>query len=135
MSLVVTALSSTGDVAALRAALISAALSTDPIQVIAEDASTVSLATGVAGAELLTSDPGTGVPGISSGSRARPFFRNESVPDRLGDLGIPESELDNYADALHLGKSVVAYFAKPETVERVVEAFRNDPSLVNVRRY
>jgi tRNA A58 N-methylase Trm61 len=135
MGLVVIALSQTGDVAALRAALATAGLPVGPVQVIAEDASTASLASGLAGADLLTSDSGTSVPGVSSRERSVRFFRNESVPDRLGDLEIPESELDNYADALHRGKSVVAYFAKAETIERVLEAFRSDPSLVNVRRY
>ncbi len=136
MSLVVTALSSSGDLTALKAALASAGLPLDPIQIVAsEEDSASSLAAGVAGAELLTSDSGTGVPGITTRERSRPFFRNESVSDRLGDLEIPESELDDYSEALHRGKSVIAYFAKPATVEAVVAAFRGDASLSNVRRF
>ncbi|MFY9781667.1 MAG: hypothetical protein WAJ85_14290 [Candidatus Baltobacteraceae bacterium] len=144
MGLVVTALSQNGDVSALRAALAAAGLPLDPIQVIAEDAAAGSLsggllasglASGSADAELMISDSGTGVPGIATHERRRPFFRNESLPDRLGDLEIPESELDNYAEALHRGKSVIAYFAKLETIDRVVEAFRSDASLSNIRRF
>ena len=135
MGLVVTALSQTGDISGLRAALAGAGLPLDPVQVITEDSAASSLVLGLAGADLLTSDSGTGVPGISSRDQSRPFFRSESLPDRLGDLEIPESELDNYAEALHRGKSIIAYFSKPETVESVIAAFRSDVSLSNVRRF
>ena len=135
MGLVVTALSQTGEVSALKAALSAASLPLEPLRVIAAEVPAVNLARGLAGADLMTSDSGTSVPGINSRERNLPFFRSESLPDRLGDLEIPESELDNYAEAVQRGKSVVAYFGKPETVERVVGAFRSDASLTNVRQF
>jgi tRNA A58 N-methylase Trm61 len=62
------------------------------------------------------------------------FFRNEALDDRLGDLEIPESELDNYVEALERGRSLVAYFARPDTVEKITEIFRN-ANLMNVRAF
>jgi hypothetical protein len=72
---------------------------------------------------------GTGVPGVTSGMPSaggygtRPF-RNEALSDRLGDLEIPDDQVDNYVDALSAGRSVVAYFAKPGTIEQVEAIFR-----------
>jgi hypothetical protein len=132
--LVVTALSPDGNVDALKTALHDAGLSLDPLQLIGPDESTSSLAHGIAGAELLTSDTSGGVPGLSGRHRMREFFRNESLSDRLGDLEIPDSEVDNYVEALERGRSVVAYFAKPDTVERVGELFKS-VGLLNVRRF
>jgi len=134
MSLVVTGLSQNGDIAGLHRALDEAGLPTDSLQVIGPDESTEGVARGIIGAELLTSDGGTGVPGINNNHRLMTFFRNESLPDRLGDLEIPESELDNYVEALERGRWIVAYFAHPDTADRVEEAFRG-ASLLNVRRF
>jgi hypothetical protein len=135
MGLVVAGLSKNGDTAALRAALESAGLPLDFLQVITPDASTESLARGIVGAEILTTtDPGVGVPGINSGSHQVRFFRNESLEDRLDDLEIPDSEVDNYIEALERGTTVVAYFAKPDSLERVVAMFK-DANIANVRTY
>ena len=134
MSLVVTGFSQDGDVAGLHRALEAAGLPTDSLQVIGPDESTEGVARGIIGAELLTSDGGTGVPGINNNRRLLTFFRNESLSDRLGDLEIPESELDNYVEALERGRFIVAYFAHADTADRVEEAFRG-ASLLNVRRF
>jgi tRNA A58 N-methylase Trm61 len=72
---------------------------------------------------------GTGVPGITSGNptaggSGTKFFRNETLSDRLGDLEIPDDQVENYVDALEGGRSIVAYFAKPETIDKVSEIFR-----------
>ena len=134
MPSVVTGLSQNGNITALNAALEAAGLSIDPIQVIAPDDSTPSMARGLAGSEILTSDPGTGVPGINSGPHFQRFFRNESLSDRLGDFEIPDSEIENFVEALERGKFLVAYFAHPADAERIAEIFRGN-GLLNVREY
>jgi hypothetical protein len=134
MALVVTGLSQNGDVTALRQALEGAGLSAAPLQVIGPDESTESVARGIIGAELITSDGGTSVPGLNNDRRVQRFFRNESLPDRLGDLEIPDSEMENYVEALERGRSIVAYFGREDTIDRVEELFRG-ASLLNVRRF
>ena len=134
MSLVVTGLSQDGDIAALKAALGAAGLPLDALQVIGPDDSTEGVARGIIGAELITGDGGTGVPGLNNVHRSCSFFRNETLSDRLGDFEIPDSEVDNYVEALERGRSVVAYFAHADTIDRVEEAFRT-ASLANVRRF
>jgi hypothetical protein len=134
MALVVTGLSQDGDTSALRSGLEGAGFTLDTLQVIEPDDSEESVAHGLVGDGLITSDGGAGVPGINSGDTQRVFFRNESMPDRLGDLEIPDSEVDNYVEALERGRSVVAFFAKPETIDKVEQIFK-DAGLLNVRRY
>ena len=46
------------------------------------------------------------------------------MSDRLGDLEIPDDEVDNYVETLEAGRSVVAYFAKPENIGQVTDIFR-----------
>jgi hypothetical protein len=134
MSLVVTGLSPNGDISALKAALVAAGLPIDHLQVIGPDASSESMARGIVGSELLTGSGGTGVPGLNDSHGATGFFRNESLSDRLGDLEIPDTEIDNYVEALERGRSVIAYFARAETIDKVEEAFRT-AALANVRRF
>jgi hypothetical protein len=134
MSLVVTGLSQTGDITALKAALHEAGMSLDPLQVIGPDDSTEGVARGIIGSELIVSEGGTGVPGLNNSHGSRGFFRNETLSDRLGDLEIPDSEVDNYVEALERGRSVVAYFAHADTIDAVEAAFRG-AALVNVRRF
>lgn len=136
MQLVVTGLSQQGDLAALKTALQTAGLSADGLQIIGPGEGTQSVASGLAGADLTTGDvgTGTGVPGINSSHRLRSYFRNESVDDRLSDLDIPDSEMDNYVEALERGRTVVAYYARAESVDAVESAFRGS-GLLNVRRF
>jgi hypothetical protein len=133
MSLVVTGLSPDGNIEALKAALTAAGISLDALQLISASDSHESISRGLAGSGIITSDAGTTVPGLGTGG-VRPFFRNESLNDRLGDLEIPDSELDNYAEALERGKSVVGYFAHSDTVDKVEEVFKA-AGLANVRRF
>jgi hypothetical protein len=134
MSLVVTGLSQNGDLSALKSALAEAGLSLDKLQVIAPGDSDVGVARGIIGSELYVNEGGTGVPGINNRHTMSSFFRNESLPDRLGDLEIPDSEVENYVEALQRGKYVVAYFAQPESIDRIEAAFRS-AQLANVRRF
>lgn len=133
MSLVATGLSANGDITALKKALTQAGFDLGPLQLIGPDDSREGLSRGMAGSELLTSDTGTSLPGLNS-LGGRRYFRNESLPDRLGDLEIPDSEMDNYVEALERGRSVVAYFAHAETIDRVLDVFR-ESGLANVRRF
>jgi hypothetical protein len=136
MALVVTGLSQDGDVHALHQALADAGLPTDPLQVIGPDESTQGVSRGLAtsGGDILTSDLGMRVPGINSPPGHSAFFRNETLPDRLGDLEIPDGEVDNYVEALERGRSVVAYFAHLDNVDKVEQIFRS-VNLTNVRRF
>ena len=132
MGLVVTGISQDGDTTALESALKAAGLPLDPIQLIGPDDSTQGAASsmGLADPGLMTGGgQGTGVPGITSGvptpgGYGVRYFRNEALSDRLGDLEIPDDEVENYVDALEAGRSVVAYFAKPENIAQVTELFR-----------
>ncbi len=142
MGLVVTGISQDGDTSALEAALTAAGLPLDPIQLIGPDDSTQGAASsmGLANPGLMTGGgQGTGVPGVTSGAPTAGgygtrYFRNETLADRLGDLEIPDDEVDNYVDALQAGRSVIAYFAKPETLAQVEALFRAG-SLMKVKTF
>jgi hypothetical protein len=132
VGLVVTGISQNGDITALEAALRSAGLPLDPLQLIGPDDSTQGQASvrGLADPGLMTgAGQGTGVPGINTnvptpGGYDTRFFRNETLSDRLGDLEIPDDEVDNYIEALEAGRSVVAYFAHAENIDNVTAIFR-----------
>jgi hypothetical protein len=131
VGLVVTGISPNGDISALEQALKGAGLPLDSIQLIGPDDSTQGSARGIIGQGLMTggTGSGTGVPGITSGGPTgggggTSFFRNETLSDRLGDFEIPDGEMQNYIDALSAGRSIVAYFAKPATIEQVEALFR-----------
>jgi hypothetical protein len=136
VGLVVTGISQTGDTSALEAALRTAGLPLDPIQVIGPDDSTQGAASslGMVNPGLMTGGgQGTGVPGVTSGvpsagGYGTRYFRNEALWDRLGDLEIPDDEVDNYIGALEARRSVIAYFAKPDNLAAVEAIFR-DPSI------
>ncbi|HEV3085647.1 MAG TPA: hypothetical protein VGX96_00385 [Candidatus Elarobacter sp.] len=144
MSLVVTGISQSGDISALETALKAADLPLDPIQLIGPDDSTQGAASslGLSNPGLMTGGgQGTGVPGVTSGvptagGYGTRYFRNEALGDRLGDLEIPDDELDNYIDALQAGRSVVAYFAKPDNIEKVKAIFGSGTvGLVKVKTF
>lgn len=124
MGLVVTGILQQGDIRALETSLKEAGLPLDPIQLISGDDSTEGVARRQTGPRLITGDRAGYVPGINSTGSGLSYFRNESLSDRLGDLEIPDAEIDNYVEALEAGRSVVAYFAKPETLATVEAIFR-----------
>jgi hypothetical protein len=144
VGLVVTGISQNGDIKALEAALKAAGLPLDPIQVIGPDDSTQGAASslGTVNPGLMTGGgQGTGVPGVTSGvptagGYGTRYFRNEALSDRLGDLEIPDDEVDNYVQALQAGRSVVAYFAKPDNIATVEAIFRQPESgLVKIKTF
>lgn len=132
--MVVLGLSQTSETRALRSALTEAGFSLDSLQIVEPDDEAASLARGVTTSGILTSEGATGVPGLTRGTGAGEFFRNESIVDRLADFGIPESELDNFVEALERGRTVVAYFAKPENSVKVADIFSSQ-GLSNVRQF
>ncbi len=134
MGLVVTGISPDGNIAALEAALTAAGLPLDPIQLISGDDSTQGVARRITGPGLADGGYGVGVPGITNQGHGYTMFRNESLSDRLGDLEIPDSEVDNYVEALDSGRHIVAYFAKPDTLARVEGIFR-DAALAKVKTF
>jgi hypothetical protein len=124
VGLVVTGISQNGDIKALEAALKDAGLPLDPIQLISGDDSTEGVARRQVGPDIMTGDLGMNVPGLGQHGGLS-YFRNESLGDRLGDLEIPDTEVDNYIEALEAGRSVVAYFAKPDSLGTVETIFRS----------
>ncbi len=141
MGLVVTGISPNGDITALETALKAAGLPLDPVQLIGPDDSTQGAASsmGLTNPGLnLGGGQGTGVPGITSAAPAMGgatrYFRNEALSDRLGDLEIPDDEMDNYIDALQAGRSVVAYFAKSDNLAQVEGIFRTS-GLLKVKTF
>jgi hypothetical protein len=139
MGLVVTGISPTADLSALEAALRAADLPTDHIQLIEPGEGAAPLAHGTVVAPTVGGgiETGTGVPGLTSGNMsvtAREYFRDETLGDRLGDLEIPDDEIDNYLEALAAGRSIVAYFAKDDTIDRVEGAFRA-AGIAKVKRF
>jgi hypothetical protein len=144
VGLVVTGISEKGDTKALEAALKAAGLPLDSIQVIGPDDSTQGAASsmGMANPGLMTGGgQGTGVPGVttgvpSGGGYGTRYFRNEGLADRLGDLEIPDDEIDNYIGALAARRTIVAYFAKPDTVAQVEAVFRGpETGLVKIKTF
>ena len=118
MGLVVTGISEDGDIKPLETQLKNAGFPLDPVQLISGDDSTEGVARRQIGPRLMTGDRAGSVPGINSSGPGLSYFRNESLSERLGDLQIPDAEIDNYVEALEAGRSVVAYYAKPDTLNR-----------------
>ncbi len=134
MGLVVTGILQSGDLSALEEALREAGLPLDPIQLISGDDSTEGVARRQIGPRIMTGDHAGYVPGINSSGAGLSYFRNESLSDRLGDLEIPDSEVENYVEALAAGRSIVAYFAKPATLS-VVETIFHASGLAKVKTF
>ncbi len=148
MGLVVTGISQNADTTAIEEALRAAGLSVEPLTVYTSgdgpedraDSGIRFVYTGSdsartilgSGAEI-TSFGGTEVPGLGT-SRPSGYFAEESISMQLSELEIPDSEVDNYTEAIDAGRSVVAYFARPETLEAVQAAFRAG-GLANVRTF
>jgi hypothetical protein len=124
LGLVVTGISQNGDIKALETSLKAAGLPLDPIQLISGEDSTEGVARRQSGPRLMTGDNAAYVPGINNSGPGLSYFRNESLTDRLGDLEIPDAEVENYVEALEAGRSIVAYYAKPDSIGQVENIFR-----------
>lgn len=89
----------------------------------------------IAGNEaILTSIDGTQVPNMSADTRYIGFFDEPHIVDFLSGYAIPESERQNYNEAIAEGRSVVVYKAGTDETQPVEQSFR-DAGLKNVRTY
>jgi hypothetical protein len=140
---VVTGISQDGNTTALEAALKGAGLSLDPLEVIGpEDADVPSVSGGIIGSGALTGglETGTGVPGLTgSGTPGisggpRPDLGGPSLWDRLADLAIPDDEVENYAEALEAGRSIVAFHGTSKSVP-VLEGLFASNGLTKVKTF
>jgi hypothetical protein len=138
MGLVVTGISPSSDIAALEGELTANGFSLEHIQVVEAGDDTGPMAHGIVAARGGGGlETGTGVPGLTSGNTSganQTYFRDESLVERLGDFEIPDDEIQNYVDALAAGRSVVAFFAKDESIEQVEAIFRA-AGLARVKRF
>ncbi len=135
MPFVVTGISQDGDTAALEQALKAAGLSLEHFEVLGPDEAD-EIATGGdldtaiitgGGLESGTGVPGltgTGVPGITSAPRiGGGTVAGDSLWDRLADLAIPDDEVENYAEALEAGRSIVVFHGDSKNVAKVEGLF------------
>jgi rhodanese-related sulfurtransferase len=114
------------------AALRSAGLPPEPLVLVSGEDASLGDALPRPGSDILmgTTGTGTGVPGLTSstpgalGAPRAPLPAHERLRERLGELEIPDDEIENYLDALEAGRSVVGYAAAGETAERVAAALR-----------
>lgn len=133
MPFVVTGISQDGNTAALEDAIKAAGLSLDAFEVIGPDDAEMPVAGGVIGSGIITGgglETGTGVPGLTGsgvpGITSAPRMidlGNGSLWDRLADLAIPDDEVENYAEALESGRSIVAYHGTSESVTQLETLF------------
>ena len=133
MPFIVTGISQDGNTAALEAALKAAGLKLDAFEVLASDESEAHLDGGIAGSGILTGgglDTGTGVPGLTGsgipGITSAPRLGDlggDSLWDKLADLAIPDDEVENYAEALEAGRSLVAFHGDSKNVAKVEALF------------
>ncbi len=145
MPYIVTGISQDGNTDALEAALKSAGLSLEPFDVLGPDDTDVSLSTsGLIDTGILSGsglETGTGVPGLTGSgtpgigsSRLVIGSGGGSLWDRLADLAIPDDEVENYAEALEAGRSIVAYHGSSSTVTTLEALFR-DSGLTKVKTF
>jgi len=144
---VVTGISQDGNTDALEAALKAAGLPLDVLEVLGPDdavAPTGALS-GSVDTSILTGgglETGTGVPGLTGGGipgvtgapRLADIGGGESLWDRLADLAIPDDEVENYAEALEAGRSIVAYHGDSKNVSKV-EALFGGNGLTKVKTF
>ena len=119
MPFVVTGISQDGNTAALEASIKAAGLSLNAFEVIGPEDADTPVAGGIAGSGIITGgglETGTGVPGLTG----------SSLWDRLADLAIPDDEVENYAEALEAGHSIVAYHGTSKSVPQLENLFASN---------
>ncbi len=134
MPFVVTGISQDGDTAALEQTLTAAGLSLEAFEVLGPESTGEShIGAGLVDTSILTGgglETGTGVPGLTgsgvpgvSGAPSITQIGTESLWERLADFAIPDDEVENYAEALEAGRSIVAYHADSKSVAKVEGLF------------
>ena len=86
------------------------------------------------GESILTNFGDPQVPNISSDSRYVGFFAEPHIIDHLADYAIPQDQVQNYNDAIEMGRSVVVYKATPGEAPEVEQKFK-DAGLKNVKTF
>jgi hypothetical protein len=132
---VVTGISQDGDTGALEQALKAAGLSLEHFEVLGPDEADEIATGGVIDTKIITGGglesgtgvpglTGTGVPGITSAPRiGGGVVAGDSLWDRLADFAIPDDEVENYAEALEAGRSIVAFHGDSKNVAKVEGLF------------
>ncbi len=135
MGVVVTGISQNGEMQTLKSKLQGSSHSLECLEVISPGDVRTDGVSRLADSGIMTDagGGGTSVPGISGNLRRVNFSASRSN-DRLSDLEIPDSEIENYIDALDAGRTVVGFFARPDTVADVEGIFR-DCGLVKVKTF
>lgn len=132
MPFVVTGISQDDDTTALESALKAAGLSLDAFEVITPEESDTLVSGAPLSSGIITGgglETGTGVPGITGSgvpgitSTARVDLIGDSLWDKLADLAIPDDEVENYAEALEAGRSIVAFHGDSKSVAKVEGIF------------
>lgn len=83
---------------------------------------------------IITDLSGPNVPNISSDSRYVGFFAEPHIIDHLSDWPIPRDQIENYNDAIEMGRSVVTYKADAGEAAAVEQSFK-DAGLKNVKTF
>jgi hypothetical protein len=131
---VVTGISQDGNTAALEASIKAAGLSLNAFEVIGPEDADTPVAGGIAGSGIITGgglETGTGVPGLTGSAApgvggAHMVELGGSLWDRLADLAIPDDEVENYAEALEAGHSIVAYHGTSKSVPQLENLFASN---------
>jgi hypothetical protein len=145
---VVTGIAATRDTSAVERALRDAGLSLDPLSIYVADelpegrpdsgarfiyTGSDSIREILGRSEGIYATGAGSVPGLES-SAPTAYFPQETMEDELSELNIPDSEVDNYDEAIERGHAVVAYFAHPDTAPTIEGIFRAT-GLANVRTF
>ena len=133
MPFIVTGISQDGNTDALETALTAAGVQLDAFEVIGPEESDAHVGGGTAESGILTGgglETGTGVPGLTGGGipgiTSAPRLGDmggDSLWDKLADLAIPDDEVENYAEALEAGRSLVAFHGDSKNVAKVEALF------------
>ena len=137
MPFMVTGISQDGNTTALETALTAAGLSLESFDVLGPADSHASVSssglidTGIltgGGLETGTGVPGItgrGIPGVTSGPRIDGSTGGDSMWSALSDLAIPDDEIENYAEALEAGRSIVIYHGTASNAALAESVFRD----------
>jgi hypothetical protein len=127
---IVTGISQDGQTAAIEASLQAAGLDLDGLEVLGPDDINAPVNSGHLDTAIITGgglETGTGVPGLTNTaprlSDISHAVSGDSLWDRLADLAIPDDEVENYAEALEAGRSIVAYHGSPANAAAVEALF------------
>jgi hypothetical protein len=86
------------------------------------------------GEAILTNFGDPQVPDISSDNRYVGFFAEPHIINHLWNFAIPADQVQNYNDAIEMGRSVVVYKAEPAEAPAVEQTFK-DAGLKNVKTF